>query len=239
MIHVSALNHDAIHDVNLTMGFQFENPLSHSELLIFQMNHFPILYSFRRCPYAMRARMAIRMSARSVVLREVSLRDKPQALRDISPKATVPVLHCPDGRVIEQSLEIMCWALGTAWLDEDAQSLIDVNDGEFKKALDCYKYAERFPEFSRETYRSRGETYLQVLERCLELTSFLAGQQSALDWAIFPFIRQFAAVDAAWFENSDYPKLKAWLTMLQTSDVFVDIMRPQPIWYESVDESIW
>ena len=106
----------------------------------------PILYSFRRCPYAMRARLAIRACEVPVILREVSLKSKPQAMLAISPKATVPVVQLPDGRVLEQSLDVMVWAAGDAWLTDDAPAWIARNDGYFKAALDRYKYADPFPE---------------------------------------------------------------------------------------------
>lgn len=164
------------------------------------MHNLPILYSFRRCPYAMRARTAIRAAIsaaqRLVIVREIALKDKPQALRDISPKATVPVLLLPDGRVLEQSLDIMLWALGDDWFTADAQKLIAWNDGEFKRALDGYKYPERFTELTQDVYRERGEVFLQEIEQRLQASPFLAGAQiSALDWAILPFVRQFAGVN--------------------------------------------
>ena len=170
----------------------------------------PILYSYRRCPYAMRARMALKYANISLETREISLREKPAHMLRVSPKGTVPVLVLPNGEVIEQSLEIMHWALkqprvnadlNNGWLNVDlaiAQSLIAQNDGDFKSALDRYKYPERYPEKSQVEYRAQGEMFLQRLEGLLQTHDYLlANHVSLADIAIFPFIRQFAAVDCA------------------------------------------
>lgn len=201
----------------------------------------PILYSYRRCPYAMRARMALHYAGIAVELREIDLKNKPAHLLQLSPKATVPVLVINDAIVLDQSLDIMHWALEQQdpdyWLGADQglmQQLIAENDGSFKKALDQYKYATRFPEQSADDYRAQGEIFLQKLENLLNQSPFLLGQQLSLaDIAIFPFIRQFAAVDAAWFEGDNtntapYPALKAWLHQLVTSELFISIMQKQP-----------
>ncbi|MDO9151508.1 MAG: glutathione S-transferase [Methylotenera sp.] len=198
----------------------------------------PILYSYRRCPYAMRARMALKYAGIAIEIREISLRDKPAHLLEVSPKATVPVLVLLDGAVLEQSLDIMHWALQQrdidGWLlahDEQAQQLIAENDTSFKQALDRYKYAIRFPEQAMEDYRSQGEAFLAKLEQRLTQTSFLAGKQMSLaDIAIFPFIRQFSAVDADWFESTKYIKLKAWLSLMVESELFNSIMNKHPVY---------
>lgn len=197
----------------------------------------PILYSYRRCPYAMRARMALRYADVAVDIREISLRDKPAHMLQVSPKGTVPVLVLLDGKVIDQSLEIMRWALQKndidGWLPFDTvetEQLIAENDGSFKQALDKYKYAIRFPEHSAQDYRSQGEVFLRKLEDKLEKTCFLIGDTLSLaDIAVFPFVRQFSGVDAAWFESADYPKLKAWLQSLVESELFRRVMEKQPI----------
>lgn len=179
----------------------------------------------------MRARLAIRASGRAVELREVSLKTKPQAILDISSKGQVPVLQLPDGRVIEQSLDIMVWAIGDAWLNNDARDLIATNDGFFKTALDKYKYAERFIEYSAHVYRAQGEIFLQQLEAILAQREFLAGHcATPLDWAIVPFLRQFAHVDADWFETSDYVAVRRWLAYWVASDVFVEVMDKHTVW---------
>lgn len=162
----------------------------------------PILYSYRRCPYAMRARMALKYAGIAVEIREIVLRDKPRAMLEASPKATVPVLVLQDGgqgeqTVLEQSLDIMYWALRQkdtdGWLDVEStmtQQLILENDGSFKQALDKYKYAIRFPEQSAIVYRLQGEVFLQKLEMLLNQSNFLLRDQLSLaDIAIFPFIR--------------------------------------------------
>jgi glutathione S-transferase len=193
----------------------------------------PILYSYRRCPYAMRARMALWAAQVQVELREVSLREKPQHLLQISPKATVPVLQLPDGTVLEQSLDIMQWALqqndAQGWLSVDiaqADALISANDGEFKKALDRYKYPDRYPERSPLFYREQGEQFLQRLETALAAHRYLLGDAASIaDVAIFPFIRQFAAVDSEWFSQSAYGNLRVWLAGWVESALFDEVMQ--------------
>lgn len=200
----------------------------------------PILYSYRRCPYAMRARMALKYAGIAVEIREIALKDKPKSMLAVSPKGTVPVLVLPDGTVLEQSLDIMQWALQQRdtddWLNADSQliaELIAENDGSFKQALDKYKYAIRFPEQPAETYRSQGEIFLQKLEELLRQNNYLLKTSiSQADIAIFPFIRQFAAVDATWFETASYPKLKVWLNGLTESALFLSIMEKQPTYLE-------
>ena len=200
----------------------------------------PILYSYRRCPYAMRARMALWAAQIQLEVREVSLREKPQHLLQISPKATVPVLQLPDETVLEQSLDIMHWALQQndvqGWLGGNvamADTLIGVNDGEFKKALDRYKYPERYPEQSALFYRQQGEQFLQRLEALLSEHRFLLGDSASIaDVAIFPFIRQFAAVDAEWFAQSDYVSLRAWLAGWVESALFDEVMQKFPAYIE-------
>ncbi len=201
----------------------------------------PVLYSFRRCPYAMRARLAIMAAGLQVVLREVVLKDKPQALIEISPKATVPVLQTADS-VIEESLDIALWALKQSdpagfWqsLSESEQlqviALVDETDGSFKAALDRYKYADRYPEQSPLAYRQQGEQFLQKLEHFLSSQSFLLGNQPTLaDIAVMPFIRQFVMVDQNWFNNAYYPQLQRWLNAFLKSAIFKQVMQHYPQW---------
>ena len=196
----------------------------------------PILYSYRRCPYAMRARMALSYAGIPVEIREISLKQKPAHMLQVSPKGTVPVLVLPDGQVIEQSLEIMHWALqqhdADGWLSADPQHaalLIAENDGAFKQHLDRYKYAIRFPEYSAEHYRAQGALFLAKLEQRLQQSAFLLGDAISLaDIAIFPFIRQFAAVDHDWFESTGYIKLQSWLQHLVESALFERVMVKYP-----------
>ena len=200
---------------------------------------YPVLYSFRRCPYAMRAQLAIMESGISVELREVILRNKPQQLLDISPKATVPVLLLKNGVVIDESLDIMTWALSYRdtenWLNkesaEDIEQLIQWNDGEFKYCLDRYKYADRYPEHDELYYRGKAEVFLVELENRLSKRAYLCSEKCSLaDMAIFPFIRQFANVNSEWFHSSKYKKLNHWLNQHIESALFMSIMGKYPAW---------
>jgi len=207
------------------------------------MNH-PILYSFRRCPYAMRARLAIATSGLQVELREVVLRDKPQPLIDISPKATVPVLITSDEQLIDESIDIMFWALQQSdpdgWLKDLNQEqrsvskhIITNNDGEFKYYLDRYKYADRYPEHSQQYYRQQAEKTLMDLEQRLDSHDYLISEKlSIADMAVLPFVRQFAFVDKEWFDQSPYPLLKQWLEEFITSELFANIMHKYPQWQQ-------
>jgi glutathione S-transferase len=212
-----------------------------------------ILYSFRRCPYAMRARLActLFLPPQSLVLREVVLKNKPQELLDISPKATVPVLMVSagplaDSILVDESRDIMLWALTKGMQGQTAdalktqylplhlqleiEKLIDENDGPFKWALDHYKYADRFEE-SEEHYRKLGEIFLAKLERLLEHNRYLLTQKMSLaDIAILPFVRQFAHVDKQWFEQSSYPNLIQWLDTVLKSELFTSIMEKYKPW---------
>ena len=193
----------------------------------------PILYSYRRCPYAMRARMALTLADITVEIREISLREKPAHMLEISPKATVPVLMLPDGKVIEESLEIMYWALKEhalgANIHEACRALIVENDTSFKQALDAYKYPERHKNLTQPQSRAQGEVFLQKLECLLEKNIYLFDAKPSLaDIAIFPFVRQFAAVDSAWFEGVPYSKLRAWLNDWISSDLFKNSMTKNP-----------
>ncbi|WP_027856480.1 glutathione S-transferase [Marinobacterium jannaschii] len=207
----------------------------------------PVLYSFRRCPYAMRARLAIAYSGVEVELREVVLRDKPAEMLQISPKGTVPVVLQPDGRVIEESRDIMRWALQqndpAGWLigrevDQldwlwQAEGLIQENDFVFKQHLDRYKYADRYPEHSPEYYRDQCEVTLSKLDRLLQQNNgYLATDHLTIaDMAIFPFIRQCAHVDREWFYATGYQALQQWLDDHIASELFQSIMQKYPRWH--------
>ena len=238
----------------------------------------PILYSYRRCPYAIRARMALKLADIAVEIREISLREKPKHMLQVSPKGTVPVLVLVDGTVIDESLAIMLWCMQQADLklvalkqtalkyegEYDAlqvnihagcKALVLINDTDFKKNLDAYKYPERYlqhgiqldlqPNLHLEhaklklqiqlKYRTQGEVFLAHLESLLQKNTYLfantsnfANSLSFADIAIFPFIRQFAMVDSAWFENSNYPKLRAWLHNWIDSSLFKSVMTKNP-----------
>jgi glutathione S-transferase len=193
----------------------------------------------------MRARMALRYAGVDVEIREISLREKPQSMLLASPKGTVPVLIQPNGQVIEQSLEIMEWALNQRDVDDwmlrssselksHAATLIAENDDTFKQALDRYKYADRYPEFPMEHYRAQGELFLKRLEELLSSHQYLLRDQFAqVDIAIFPFIRQYSMVDEHWFDATQYSKLKVWLSNLKNSQIFNDIMQKHPVWQDA------
>ncbi len=200
----------------------------------------PLLYSYRRCPYAMRARMALLQAGHAFQAFEVVLRDKPAELLHLSPKGTVPVLHLPDGRVLDESLDIMAWAGSSTdergwWHRTQSAENLDLlrcNDGDFKQQLDRYKYPERFPDETRghDTARSHAVKALLVpLEARLQRQPQLGGNEPcATDLAIFPFVRQFAAVDRAWFDAQPLPALQAWLAAWLTSWLFTACMAKLP-----------
>ena len=188
----------------------------------------PVLYSFRRCPYAIRARLALALSKTSYVLREVRLAYKPAAMLAASAKGTVPVLVLDDGRVIDESLSIMRWALARSdpegWLQRDDAELIARNDGAFKDDLDRYKYPERHGS-NPIVHQQRGLEFLTMLDVRLSRYGQLCGAQRGFtDAAILPFVRQFAAVDAKWFAAQPIPHLKAWLADHLTSTLFQTVM---------------
>ncbi|NVO07792.1 MAG: glutathione S-transferase [Rhodoferax sp.] len=199
----------------------------------------PVLYSFRRCPYAMRARLALQAAGVEVELREITLRDKPAEMLRASPKGTVPVLVRADGQVLEQSLEIMVWALQQSdpqgWLPtgpmDEALACIAANDGPFKKALDRYKYPARFALAEGLAYREQGAQTLQQWEVRLTTQPFLqGGTWGLLDASIAPFVRQFAHTDKAWFAAQHWPHLQRWLDAFESSPAFAAVMDKQPPW---------
>lgn len=202
---------------------------------------YPVLYSFRRCPYAMRARLAIASSGMVCELREVVLAQKPQNLLQASPKGTVPVLIQIDGTVLEQSLDIMLWALRNSdplhWLPSDEASLQDAMrwitqcDGPFKRKLDSYKYPQRHNLPYGLEHRTQGADFLQCLDQHMQKHGFLAGTHAGLaDMAIAPFVRQFAHVDPIWFANQDWPALQHWLAAFETSALFGQVMGKYLAW---------
>lgn len=225
----------------------------------------PILYSFRRCPYAMRARMALLISGQSVLVREVVLRDKPAAMLAISPKATVPVLVLPSALnddsdeasdkplVLEESMEIMEWALHQSdphnWLGTDNQqaamkTLISDTQTRFKDHLDRYKYPNRYEDVDPLVHRAQALTFVQELEALLnarpEADGYLFGDQPMLaDIAIFPFIRQFANTDRTWFDaEATLKHVKHWLNQCLALPLFDHAMTKYPQWHEGDDEPV-
>ena len=199
-----------------------------------------LLYTFRRCPYAMRARLALAAAGLNPEVREIVLARKPEAFLTLSPKGTVPVLTTATGRVIEESLEIIRFALERydprGWLREsngrkaEAESLIASNDGPFKRHLDRYKYTTRYHDADRETEYAAACAHLRPLEARLEGHShLLSSTESLADVAIFPFVRQFANVEPSRFASS-FPLLEAWRQRWQTDPLVLSIMTKVPEW---------
>lgn len=199
----------------------------------------PTLYSFRRCPYAIRARLALAVSGQAYKLHEVLLRDKPAALLAASPKGTVPVLVLPNGRVIDQSLDIMRWALERhdpqRWLNPPGTTLdamlahIAQCDGPFKQALDRCKYPQRYPDSVPAQAWANASEWLATLETALASSAYLCGAQAGLaDVAIFPFVRQFAAIDPTWWRAQPWPKLQRWLQQWLDTALLTETLRKLP-----------
>ena len=200
----------------------------------------PRLYTFRRCPYAIRARMALLQAGRAFEAVEVSLRDKPASLLALSPKATVPVLQLPDGGVIEESWDILRWALAELdpqgwWARAQSPANLDLvqrNDGDFKHHLDRWKYAQRYASASLTpgAHRDRAlEVLPQPLEARLQSAPYLGGvTPCATDLAVMPFVRQFASVDPGWFATQNLPTVRAWLNGWLSSPLFVTCMAKLP-----------
>ena len=226
-------------------------------------NKLAILYSLRNCPYAMRARIAILKAQQTIILRDVVLSNKPEEMIAASSKATVPILVLTDGTVIDESLEIMLWALkendpnnllhsaksSGSENDSDAQNyyqsdndnmlaemlaLIHTFDNEFKTCLEQYKCAKRYKEYNIIECRVACEPFIQVLENRLSNHNFLmSNQESLVDIALLPFIRQFARVERQWYLQSPYPKVKQWLSNYLQSSMFTKVMAKYPLWLDN------
>jgi glutathione S-transferase len=207
----------------------------------------PVLYSFRRCPYAMRARLAIAASGQAVEHREVVLRDKPVALLAASSKGTVPVLVLPGGEVIDESLQIMLWALRETdplqWLApigtslDEVLALVTANDSTFKHSLDRYKYPNRYPDEAGASqpdfaahYRSEAARWLTQLDARLDAGWLSGARASVADMAVLPFVRQFAHTDPDWFAAQPWTGLQDWLTAFESSALFASVMVKHPPW---------
>lgn len=208
----------------------------------------PVLYTFRRCPYAIRARLALQQAGVPVQAREIELRAKPAAMLQASPKGTVPVLVLPDGQVLEQSLDIMGWALGQAdpdaWLSaapiEQQLAWVERNDGPFKRLLDRYKYPQRQdpPDQPAAMFEAALALQLRPMEQALQAQAFLCGPRCGLaDMALLPFVRQFAAVDPLAFAAAPLPAVHAWLQRLLATPLFEAVMVKQPVWREAEELS--
>ena len=202
---------------------------------------YPILYSFRRCPYAMRARLAIKASGIIVEIREVELKNKPKEFLSISPKATVPVVCISSKQIIEESLDIMEWALKIndplKLLKYEKLNRIEIHnilnklENEFKQNLDRYKYSSRFDLPSPKLYRDKNLQTLNEFNNLLQNNKGICSSHlSLLDYAVFPFIRQFRNVNSVWFDSLELKFLQTWLYELIDSDEFSSIMKKYEIW---------
>ena len=209
-------------------------------------NNLPILYSFRRCPYAMRARMAIHASGQKCELREVLLRDKPPSMIEYSLKGTVPVLILQDGNVIDESLDVIDWALNLNDPDnwqrskdnEKTKELIKINDGEFKHHLDRYKYSKRYDNEDPEFHRKKCLKFIELINNELNNSEYIFDDNiSYADIVLLPFIRQFRIVDMEWFDSLPYDNLKKWLSSFLDSSLLHSIMKKYDLWKEG-DKSI-
>ncbi len=209
-------------------------------------NNLPILYSFRRCPYAMRARMAIHISGQKCELREVLLRDKPPSMLEYSAKGTVPVLILQDGKVIDESLDVIDWALNLNDPDdwqrskdkEKTKELIKINDGEFKYHLDRYKYSKRYENEDPEFHRKKCLKFIESINNELNNSEYIFDDNiSYADIVLLPFIRQFRIADIEWFDSLPYDNLKKWLSSFLDSSLLNSIMKKYDLWKEG-DKSI-
>lgn len=210
------------------------------------MTALPVLYSFRRCPYAMRARLALAASGQACELREVVLKNKPQGLLQASPKGTVPVLVLPSGQVLEQSLDIMRWALGqrdpAGWLTpsqgnlEEMLALIGECDGPFKQALDRCKYPTRYLGTDLEAERAIAWRWLDTLNRRLHSQPYLFGTHASLaDMAIAPFVRQFAGINPDWWAEQPWQPLQSWLAQWLSGPLLASVMHKLPAWVDGTE----
>ena len=209
-------------------------------------NNLPILYSFRRCPYAMRARMAIHISGQKCELREVLLRDKPPSMIEYSAKGTVPVLILQDGKVIDESLDVIDWALNLNDPDDWQRSkdtkktkeLIKINDVEFKYHLDRYKYSKRYDNEDPEFHRKKCLKFIESVNNELNNSKYIFDDNiSYADIVLLPFIRQFRIADMEWFDSLPYDNLKKWLSSFLDSSLLDSIMKKYDLWKEG-DKSI-
>ena len=212
---------------------------------------YPLLYSLQHCPYAMRARMGVILAKQPVWLRAIDLRDKPDELLQVSAKATVPVLVVNDSEVIDESLDIMLWVLRKNDPDNllhaekpnaltEMLNLISKFDQEFKSRLEEYKCAKRYHEKNKSECRDQCELFIEDLEERLNKHQFIMGEElSLVDFAILPFIRQFARVEKKWFVQSPYPMVRQWLRGQLESFVFSKTMTQFPLWLERREDQLY
>ncbi len=211
-------------------------------------NNLPILYSFRRCPYAMRARMAIHISSQKCEIREVLLRDKPPSMLEYSSKGTVPVLVLQSGEVIDESLDVIDWALNLNDPDnwqrsknnEKTKELIKINDGEFKYHLDRYKYSKRYDNEDPEFHRKKCLSFIEKVNSELQNSKYIFDDAiSYIDISLLPFIRQFRIADKEWFDELPYENVKSWLSNFLNSELLESIMSKYDLWKEGDEVTIF
>jgi len=204
------------------------------------MSPLPILYSLRQCPYAIRARMGLLLAKQPVILRDVDMKNKPADMLAASPKATVPVLVINQSSVIEQSLDIMLWALSKndpkQLLHGDQVAMLELihrTDNEFVDALKKYKAASRYHDDEKDSYRLHCEAYINDLEQRLTQHEYIMGDSPSLtDYAILPFIRQFSRVERQWYRQAPYPSTQRWLNKHYQQTVFTQAMAPYKPWHK-------
>ena len=208
----------------------------------------PILYSFRGCPYAMRARMAIHISSQKCEIREVLLRDKPPSMLEYSSKGTVPVLVLQSGEVIDESLDVIDWALNLNDPDnwqrskdnEKTKELIKINDGEFKHHLDRYKYSKRYDNEDPEFHRKKCLSFIEKVNSELQNSKYIFDDAiSYIDISLLPFIRQFRIADNEWFDELPYENVKSWLSNFLNSELLKSIMSKYDLWKEGDEVTIF
>ena len=202
-------------------------------------NNFPIFYSFRRCPYAIRARFAIRKARIKIELREILLQNKPKEFSDLSNNNTVPILVLSNSNIVQESIEIVKWMISYRYnnlleLFHKNEFLVKIIDKDFKENLDFYKYPNRYSNINPLFHRDKNISILKIIEKKLDKNNFLMSDDfSFLDYCIFPFIRQFRNVDPEWFENLEFYKINKWYSFIVESSEFNDIMKKYKVWKSS------
>lgn len=218
----------------------------------------PILYSLQHCPYAMRARMGLLMAQQQVMLRAITMKNKPEEMLTVSPKGTVPVLLLPDETVVDESLDIMIWALQQNdpedLLHKDTPAdlpamieLITRNDKEFKPQLEIYKKSKRFRTGTETEERQKCEVFIAELEQRLSSSgdytkgngNFIGDKPGLIDYALIPFVRQFSRVNKAWFKQAPYPLLRTWIEEQMQTRLYAKAMAKYPLWLDEYEECIF
>jgi glutathione S-transferase len=214
----------------------------------------PILYSLQHCPYAMRARLGLLMAQQHVMLRAIVMKDKPQEMLTVSPKGTVPVLILPDESIVDESLDIMLWALQQNDPEdllhkdspEDLAAMLELitrNDKEFKPQLEIYKKSKRFRTGTELEERQKCEIFIAELEQMLADKerggNFIGDKPGLIDYALLPFVRQFSRVNKAWFKAAPYPLLQAWLVHHLESRLYSKAMAKFPLWLDEHKECLF